>query len=199
MKTPKPGDNLRLLMIPMPDGSFTKFLKYNVLILDGGRRILYDETDFTQKLYLKCKRLGKKVSFGTIYTYLAYNQNDKSVDYYKFGRTLNVECKNYDFSYKGSDKLPIFIDEIPNQNWISPIKSYDKTKIVNDPILTFGSNDEYLDFIRKSVKDIKLFDLIDKLHVRNKNNQTLLKDEFGDVVLDLISEERDSIINKILE
>jgi hypothetical protein len=188
----KNGDCLKILNIPKKNGIFLKYLPMTFCYLQSQKTLLYDDTNFLNKIYRKLRSEGKNTSFlGKRYFYFTLHED--KIKFIEVGFKINQKLENYDFSYSSKDYLNIVIENVKSP--IGDLASYDKTFIDKGNSL-FSSEDEYKNFIINK-QPFYLEDYLNKLSPYN--NMDKIRFEFGDIVNEILSEERDEKINKILE
>jgi hypothetical protein len=187
------GDCLNILKIPKKDGTFVNEISMTFSYLEKSKRLLYDDSNLINKIYLKLRKnnlkssgIGKRIFYFVLH--------DGLIKYIEVGNSihklLNNDCS---FSHDIKDNLHI-VKEMINSS-IGGLPSYDKSYITKSSG-SFSSEQEYYDFIL----DNQPFYLEDFLYKNSAlNNIDLIKDEYGDVYFELLEEERDNKINLILE
>ena len=197
----KQDDEVKILPIIKKDGSFIPIFGSKCVFVDN--KIIYDDyqnnknylTKIIQKNLLKN---GVKKPLTTRTFICIYHENQ--IKFSVIGKTItDLLMKDYKFDPRNNLHLKVKIDSINSH--IGTIPGYDKSVIIekdwDKPINDINSQHEWLDFIRQN----QPFYVEDYLSDRNifRNIESLKKEFDDDCLSDIIKENRDLQLNKILD
>jgi len=184
-------DIVRILIIPKKDGTFVDKLSYRSVYING--KSIYDDSGLLNKIYKKIiltKKNPKKFGqFGLHHFYCIIKNNQLS--YIRVGRTIDEIIQNFNLSdFRNEYYLYL------NKKNIGPYDTFEDSYILIEQS-NLSSDEDFYDFIRnKNSVSIYLEDMVNKSNVYN--NIDLIKEEFGDLYLEIIQEEREKKLDSLL-
>ena len=192
------GDIVKILPILKKDGSFIPILEiigYNI-----GNKMVYDNSNYLkralQKKYLDENLTNYNPNSVKRYFLCIYHNNE--IKYTSVGKKIMEKLmKDYKFDPRNNLQLSVKIEMINNTR---PLPSFDKSEIIEKgwikPNINIDSQTDWFDWLKNN-QPFYIEDRIEKNNVFN-NIEVLKKEGLSDYITEIISEDRDKKLEKIL-
>lgn len=192
------GDIVKILPILKKDGGFIPILE--VVCYNIGNKMIYDNSNYLkralQKKYFD-ENLTNYHAHGTKKYFLCIYHNNE-IKYTSVGKKIMEKLmKDYKFDPRNNLQLSVKIEMINNTR---PLPSFDKSEIIEKgwikPNINIDSQTDWFDWLKNN-QPFYIEDRIEKNNVFN-NIEVLKKEGLSDYITEIISEDRDKKLEKIL-
>lgn len=194
------GDIVKILPILKKDGSFIPILE--VVCYSIGNRIVYDNSNYLKRAIQKKnfdENLTNYHTHGTKKYFLCIYHNNE-IKYTSVGKKIMEKLmKDYKFDPRNNLQLSVKIEMI-NNTQIGFLPSFDKSEIIEKnwikPNIDIDSQTDWFKWLKNN-QPFYVEDRIEKNNVFN-SIEILKKEGLNDYIAEIISEDRDKKLEKIL-
>lgn len=199
----KDGDIFKVLPILTKKGGFLTIEELKGFYI--GNKIIYDTSDGILRKALTNK-LYKEDSYNNLYrqqvnrlALCIYHEGE--IKFTLVGKTIkDILLKSYKFDPRNDYQLKVKIEIKDTHSVGQPLPSFDKCEVIekewNKPNIDINSEKEWFEWIRKN-QPFYIEDYYEKLNVFN-NIDILKKEGLSDYIYEIIAENRENKINKVL-
>ena len=195
------GDIVKILPILKKDGSFIPILEiigYNI-----GNKMVYDNSNYLKRALQK-KYFDENLTNNhpnTIKKYFLCIYHNNEIKYTSVGKKIMEKLmKDYKFDPRNNLQLSVKIEMINNTQIGRPLPSFDKSEIIEKnwikPNIDIGSQTDWFKWLKNN-QPFYIEDRIEKNNVFN-SIEILKKEGLNDYIAEIISEDRDKKLEKIL-
>ncbi len=204
------GDIVKILPILKKDGSFIPILE--VICYSIGNKMIYDNSNYLkralQKKYFDENLTNNHPNAIKRYFLCIYHNNE--IKYTSVGKKIMEKLmKDYKFDPRNNLQLSVKIEMI-NNTQIGPLPSFDKSEIIEKdwikPNIDIDSQTDWFDYQYQTdwfdwLKNNQPFYIEDRIEKNNvfNNIEALKKEGLNDYIAEIISEDRDKKLEKILK
>lgn len=195
------GDIVKILPILKKDGSFIPILEeicYNI-----GNKMIYDNSNYLKRALQK-KFFEENITnyhpHGIKKYFLCIYHNDE-IKYTSVGKkVMDKLMKDYKFDPRNNLQLKVKIEMI-NDTQFGPLPSFDKCEIIEKnwikPNIDINSQTDWFKWLKNN-QPFNIEDFIEKNNVFN-SIEILKKEGLNDYITEIITEDRDKKLEKILQ
>ena len=195
------GDIVKILPILKKDGSFIPILE--AIAYSIGNKMIYDNSNYLKRALQK-KFFEENITnyhpHGTKKYFLCIYHNDE-IKYTSVGKkVMDKLMKGYKFDPRNNLQLKVKI-EMVNNTQIGPLPSFDKCEIIEKdwikPNIDIDSQTDWFKWLKNN-QPFNIEDIIEKNNVFN-SIENLKNEGLNDYIAEIISEDRDKKLEKILQ